>query len=170
MKKFGTNKKNPNPAWPCTEQKIIVPPGSNNVAIGANSDDVLMLSEDNKRGYFQKGESLESRGNSERDLRLYPIMNDKMYGQNMYNFDQNQIAVNNTENCVQAGVANYLCSQIGKYVKIEFLFGENTHMEKIGRLSGVGKDFIAITENGTNSTVVCSVKNVKFVNIYEFNK
>ena len=64
-------------------------------------------------------------------------------------------------------VSEYLNRNIGKYAKVEFLFGDNTHIEKNGILRTVGKDFLVLEEAGSRNHVVCSAKNIKFINLYD---
>ena len=71
--------------------------------------------------------------------------------------------------CETMMVGGYLCGQRGNLVRVEFLFGENTHIEKTGVLKNVGKDFIVLSETGTNNSIVCSMRNIKFINIYNIN-
>lgn len=71
--------------------------------------------------------------------------------------------------CGAVGISTYLCQRVGNYARVEFLFGENMHIEKTGILENVGKDFIVLTEAGTGSHIVCSVNNIKFINIYNLN-
>ncbi len=179
MRKFGTYRKNPNPPWPSQQSVVMVPPGSNAQAIGV-SVPFLTENTDEKQGGSQTTNTFYAdekqpqteiiTEESERERRREPIM-----GQN------NQAALQRITGeadgiSVAAGQCGsltstaFLCGHIGRYVKMEFLFGENTHMEKIGVLHNVGKDFVSIRENGTNSIIVCSVNNIKFINIYDFEK
>ena len=64
-------------------------------------------------------------------------------------------------------VSEYLAKSLGNYAKVEFLFGENTHIEKNGILKTIGKDFIVIEETGSKNNIICSAKNIKFINIYD---
>ena len=72
--------------------------------------------------------------------------------------------------CSKIDTEAYLCQKIGSYLRVEFLFGENIHVEKTGVLKNVGKDFLVLTESGTDTEIVCSAKNIKFINIYNINK
>lgn len=71
--------------------------------------------------------------------------------------------------CSKVDVASYLCGNVGSYARVEFLFGENTHVEKTGVLENVGSDFIVLSEAGTGTQVVSSLKNIKFINLYKIN-
>ena len=71
--------------------------------------------------------------------------------------------------CSKVDVASYLCGNVGSYARVEFLFGENTHVEKTGVLESVGRDFIVLTEAGTGTQIVSSLKNIKFINLYKIN-
>ncbi|MBR5155049.1 MAG: hypothetical protein IKW62_01015 [Clostridia bacterium] len=70
--------------------------------------------------------------------------------------------------CANISVSDYLCDKMGNYARVEFLFGDNTHVEKTGIIESVGKDFIVLTEAGSGSHIVCSAKNIKFINIFNF--
>ncbi len=163
MRKFGSNRKNPNPPWPSQQSVVMVPSGSNSAAIGL----------DDRKTYSDTSKPIESKQNnvsiqnniSEREVRREQLMG--IMPQKNYSY----IPKTNTDignSCGNISVTDYLCGQKGKYVKLEFLFGENMHMEKIGRLKGVGRDFVAIQENGTENTIVCATNKIKFINIYEF--
>lgn len=75
----------------------------------------------------------------------------------------------NSGGCGSPSASGYLCNACGSFVRIEFLFGENTHIEKTGILKTVGKDFIVLSETGTDNSIVCSMHNIKFINIYNAN-
>lgn len=168
MRKYGSNKKNPNPPWPNNESVIVVPPGSGARAIGIMNENLR-----DAPTVRQSESEYESRGTysveGQTDNRTTPIMGNMYPASRMTSGMGNQMVNNSRNTCSNMGVSSYLCDQIGKYVKLEFLFGENTHMEKLGRLRSVGKDFVAIQENGTNTIIVCSVNKIKFINIYEYN-
>lgn len=161
MRKFGTNKKNPNPPWPNEQSVVVVPPGIN--ANPMKLPQKNQIPAHNAETMFANTND-ENASISERDLRQDPIMG-KMIMKNEISGQMSDSKSCHSENF---GVTQYLCGKIGNYVRIEFLFGENVHIEKIGILRDVGKDFIAITENGTNNTIVCSTNRIKFVNVYEY--
>lgn len=170
MRKFGSVKKNPNPPWPNQQSAVIVPPGSNTNAVGLAGQKAYEMPRDMMDKPMQN-----SANNSvtfeedERGVRRDPIMGNmtvRQTPQNMQRQSNNNMSIGGM--CGNMGVTNYLCGQIGKYVKLEFLFGENTHMEKTGILRQVGKDFVAIQENGTNNIIVCATNKIKFINIYEY--
>lgn len=168
LRKFGTNKKNPNPAWPNQGSMVVLPPGSN-AAVGMNRENVYeMTAEEMRQNNVSSVNTQNSVNNeeSEREIRQDPIMGSV---QSRVIPRRNMMSGLQSGNmCGYTGVAGYLCGQIGKYVKMEFLFGENTHMEKMGRLKEVGKDFVAIEENGSGSITVCSINKIKFINIYQY--
>lgn len=60
----------------------------------------------------------------------------------------------------------FLTAQIGKRVKVEFLVGTNTFLEKSGKLLEVGTNFIILQEAMTDDLLVCDFFNIKFVTIY----
>ena len=147
MRKYGSSKKNPNPPWPCEQRVVVVPPGSNSAAIGARSLP-------RKDVYMPVADYIHSRDEGN------PIMDYTNLLQS-----SGESLNKNTPAC-SMGVSDYLCSQAGNYARVEFMFGENTHIEKTGVLESVGRDFIVLAEAGSGARVVCSVKNIKFINIY----
>ncbi len=154
MRRYGSTKRNPNPPWPGIQNTVVIPPGSNPAAVGrtdktSDADNVIKVS-DKEIGPLH-----------ERD-GFIPIMG--------YMTESN-MAINPAKNihtgkCSHTTAMDYLCDKTGNYARIEFLFGENTHIEKTGILESVGKDFVVLTEAGTGSRIVCSAKNIKFINIY----
>jgi hypothetical protein len=60
----------------------------------------------------------------------------------------------------------WLTTQIGKYIKIEFLIGTNMLIDREGILKQVGISFIVIQETGTNDTLMCDIYSIKFVRIF----
>ena len=171
MRKFGTTKKNPNPPWPNQQSAIIVPPGTNTNAVGLAGQKAYeipreMMDKQNRN----QANNVAAVEEDERGIRRDPIMGNMPARQmqpNMQRPNTNNMGISSNL-CGNMGVAGYLCGQTGKYVKLEFLFGENTHMEKAGILRQVGKDFVAIEENGTNNIIVCATNKIKFINIYEY--
>lgn len=163
MRKFGTTKRNPNPPWPNQQSVVMIPPGSSPAAIGMENRSVAEPRENNSNS---TGTITTER--NERERRMEPIMGEGFPQRNnsfpMVSSNSYSIAQRNND------VTAYLYNQKGKYVKVEFLFGDNIHMEKTGTLEEVGKDYIAIRENGTNSIIVCATNRVKFINIFEYGK
>lgn len=192
MRRYGMIKKNPNPPWPNEQSMVVIPPGSNATSVGLSDQKVYevntgaVLSDRNGAGVQTLNQNINNITNgtnaenenleeSERGIRRDPIMGYFAQGQ----MNRNQRMPANRQqgqmmsppmgrNCGSMGVSGYLCGQMGKYVKMEFLFGDNVHMEKLGRLREVGKDFAAIQENGTNNIIVCPLDKIKFINVYEY--
>ncbi len=192
MRRYGMTKRNPNPPWPNEQSMVVIPPGSNATSVGLSGQRVYEMDAENMLGdrngagvqsSNQNSNNVTNRTNSndesveesERGIRRDPIMGYFSQGQ----MNRNQMMPTNGRqgqmmsptmggNCGNMSVSGYLCGQMGKYVKMEFLFGENVHMEKLGRLREVGKDFVAIQENGTNNMIICSLDKIKFINVYEY--
>ena len=61
----------------------------------------------------------------------------------------------------------WLTTQIGKYVKIEFLIGTNMFIDREGMLKEVGISYVVIQETGTNDMVMCDIYSIKFVRVYD---
>ena len=61
----------------------------------------------------------------------------------------------------------WLTTQIGKYVKIEFLIGTNMFIDREGLLKEVGISYVVIQETGTNDMVMCDIYSIKFVRVFD---
>ncbi|GAA0727531.1 hypothetical protein GCM10008905_25220 [Clostridium malenominatum] len=61
----------------------------------------------------------------------------------------------------------WLKTQIGKYIKIEFLIGTNMLIDREGVLLEVGISYIVIRESGTNDQLMCDIYAIKFVRIFD---
>ena len=60
----------------------------------------------------------------------------------------------------------WLTTQIGKYVKIEFLIGTTMLIDREGILREVGISYVVINEAGTIDLVMCDIYYIKFVRIF----
>ena len=60
----------------------------------------------------------------------------------------------------------WLTTQIGKYIKVEFLIGTNMWIDREGILKEVGVSYIVIKETGTNDIVMCDIYSIKFVRVF----
>jgi len=60
----------------------------------------------------------------------------------------------------------WLTTQIGKYIKIEFLIGTTMLIDREGVLKEVGISYVVIEEAGTNDLVMCDIYSIKFVRIF----
>jgi hypothetical protein len=61
----------------------------------------------------------------------------------------------------------WLTTQIGKYIKIEFLIGTSMLIDREGILKEVGISFIVIQETGTNDKLMCDIYSIKFVRVFD---
>lgn len=61
----------------------------------------------------------------------------------------------------------WLVTQIGKYIKVEFLIGSNMYIDREGTLQEVGISYIVIKESGTNDILMCDIYSIKFVRIFD---
>ncbi|MBR5615061.1 MAG: hypothetical protein IKW64_07200 [Clostridia bacterium] len=192
LRKYGVGKRNPNPPWPNEQSVVVVPAGVKASAVGKHGEKVRSVSTEeatvtaNKENQNRINENTKIISNEIRDVPQVPedrnrplkqyipetsmrnsdYTNDNIVSQNM---PMGDINTDVNTGCSMMAVSNYLFGQIGKLIRVEFLFGENTHIEKTGVLQSVGKDFMVISETGTNNSIVCSVKNIKFINVYNFN-
>lgn len=60
----------------------------------------------------------------------------------------------------------FLRSQIGNRVRVEFLVGTNTYLERSGKLMAVGANYIILQEAMSDDLLVCDFFNIKFVTIF----
>lgn len=61
----------------------------------------------------------------------------------------------------------FLETQIGKYVKIDFLIGTNLFIDREGVLEEVGISYVVIREAGSNNPLMCDIYSIKFVEIFD---
>ena len=57
----------------------------------------------------------------------------------------------------------YLRTQIGKKIRVEFLIGTATLIDRSGTLVGVGTSYILIQPVGTDDIMLCDIYSIKFV-------
>jgi len=57
----------------------------------------------------------------------------------------------------------YLRTQIGKMVRVEFLIGTGTLIDRTGTLLSVGANFITIRQVQTDDIIVCDFFSIKFI-------
>jgi hypothetical protein len=57
----------------------------------------------------------------------------------------------------------YLRTQIGKMVRVEFLIGTGTLIDRTGTLLSVGANYITLRQVQTNDTIVCDFYSIKFI-------
>jgi hypothetical protein len=60
----------------------------------------------------------------------------------------------------------FLRTQIGKKVRIEFLIGTGTLVDKFGTLLSVGANYLVIKQAETDDKVVCDFYSIKFITFY----
>ena len=60
----------------------------------------------------------------------------------------------------------FLRTQIGRYVKIDFLIGTNMFIDLEGTLVDVGISYVLIREPETDDLVLCDIYAIKFVRIF----
>lgn len=200
MKKFGTNKRNPNPPWPDEQAVVIIPPGSNPDAVGMGGQRLYNMQNSRNANNMAEQQTVNMSGNSA-GMGMNENMSDSERMVNGENYQimgempmptdriaQSRIRnglpvmpnhMNGMQNnmnmspqngrCDDAYITGYLCGQTGKYVRLEFLFGEQTHVEKTGVLREVGRNYIVMQEMGTNNMIVSPLDKIKFINIYNVN-
>ena len=71
---------------------------------------------------------------------------------------------NNLRNMQTSGnIEAFLRTQIGKNVRMQFLIGTNTLIEKAGVLIAVGDNFVVLKEAGSGEILVCDFDGAKFI-------
>lgn len=60
----------------------------------------------------------------------------------------------------------YLRTLIGKFVRVDFLIGTNTFIDKAGTLLDVGVDHIVLQEPETDDKVIADLYSIKFVKVF----
>jgi hypothetical protein len=60
----------------------------------------------------------------------------------------------------------YLRTQVGKRIRVTFLIGTSTIQDREGILEKVGISYIILRETETNTSVLCDIYSIKFVNIF----
>lgn len=60
----------------------------------------------------------------------------------------------------------FMRSQIGRTVRVDFLIGTNTLVDKTGVLLGVGANYILLNESQTDDLLACDFYNIKFIHFY----
>lgn len=199
LKKFGTNKRNPNPPWPNEQAVVMIPSGSSADAVGLSGQKVYDMQNGQNMNAMSKQEWQNNTGSDReemmngmngtsgvRDRENYQIMGEMQRPtdrilQNRA-FDEMMVMPNNMQmwqggesmmqqsgGCESTYITGYLCGHTGRYIRMEFLFGEQTHVEKTGILREVGRNYIVMQEMGTENMIVCPLDKIKFINIYNVN-
>ena len=68
-----------------------------------------------------------------------------------------------------SNIETFLRTQIGKNVRMQFLIGTNTLIEKSGKLVSVGDDFVVLREAGSDEILVCDFNDAKFIRFEDMN-
>ena len=61
----------------------------------------------------------------------------------------------------------FLRTQIGKRVRVQFLIGTNSFLDKMGKLIGVGANYILLQEAMSDDVLVCDFFTIKFVTVFK---
>ncbi len=64
-------------------------------------------------------------------------------------------------------IPNYLASNIGKYVRAEFIIGTTQYVDKTGVIAEVGVNYFVLHDVNARADVMCDLYSVKFVTIPE---
>lgn len=99
----------------------------------------------------------------QRQEQTMPIARDFQNNGNLSN--------NNFTNMQNRGnIEEFLRTQIGKNVRMQFLIGTNTLIEKSGILMGVGDNFVILKEDGSGEILVCDFDGAKFIRFENNNR
>lgn len=60
----------------------------------------------------------------------------------------------------------FLATQIGRYVTVDFLIGTSSFIDRSGILLAVGTNYILLQEANTDDILACDFYNIKFVRFY----
>ena len=60
----------------------------------------------------------------------------------------------------------FLRTQIGQQVRVSFLIGTNSFLDKAGKLLDVGANYIILQEAQTDDLLICDFYTIKFVTVY----
>lgn len=60
----------------------------------------------------------------------------------------------------------FLQTQVGRYIKAEFVIGTNMLVDREGTLIKVGTDYILIQEPETDDYLLCDIYSIKFIRFY----
>lgn len=63
-------------------------------------------------------------------------------------------------------IQGYLRTFVGKYMKIEFLVGTNSLVDREGVLLEVGVSYVVLREAQTDDNLMCDIFSIKFVRVY----
>lgn len=67
---------------------------------------------------------------------------------------------------MQGSIQQVLSENLGTFVVVEFLIGTQTMEEKSGVLYAVGRSFLTLFEEESQTFVVCDIFSVKFITFY----
>ncbi|NLP28845.1 MAG: hypothetical protein GX370_08830 [Clostridia bacterium] len=63
-------------------------------------------------------------------------------------------------------IQGYLRTFVGRYVKIDFLVGTNSLVDREGVLLEVGISYVVLREAQTDDNIMCDIFSIKFVRVY----
>lgn len=63
-------------------------------------------------------------------------------------------------------IQGYLRTLVGRYVKIDFLVGTNSLVDREGILIEVGVSYVVLRESQTDDNLMCDIFSIKFVRVY----
>ncbi len=185
MKKFQANKRNPNPPWPTEQPVVMIPPGESAGAVGMSGQRVYSMQDEMQSGNGNSNSNMAAEGERMNNGENYPLMGNmqRPTDQILQNRAMNGMMptqsrpitqwqngmMQQSGSCPDTYITGYLCGHTGKYVRMEFLFGEQTHVDKTGVLREVGNNYVVMQEMGTDNMIVCPLNKIKFINIYNVN-
>ena len=60
----------------------------------------------------------------------------------------------------------FMRTQLGRNVRVQFLIGTNTMVERVGVLLAVGANYILLNEVETDDVLACDYYSIKFVQFF----
>ena len=116
-------------------------------------------------------------GNEQFNTEGTPIITDIPIVESEDLFTSRQQAVNPNQPSTCAGCAppidskqytqGYLKTKIGSRVRIEFLIGTSSLQDRTGTIVDVGISYVIISQEETNTQLLCDIYSIKFVTFYK---
>lgn len=154
-----------NPSQPLPQQQVHTPMQNSTLTVESMAENMNVPVGDNQ--------SLPQ--NSLADDNINPVLQI----QNLYNrsFDSEFVDNSNISPINIPGLSavnsdkitnlnEFLKTQIGSRVSVDFLIGADTIISKSGYLVAAATDFIAINELNTNDVTTCDFNNIKFIRFF----
>lgn len=104
--------------------------------------------------------NMEARQQEQRESKMMPQpQRQEQTMPTVREFQNNNLRDMQTSGNIEA----FLRTQVGKNVRMQFLIGTNTLIEKAGVLIAVGDNFVVLKEAGSGEILVCDFDGAKFI-------